>query len=106
VLSLNGIAGYVFKTYQRVITTCFDDCLTLPAETYLYSLADLGIALWKDGPILVHCAAGMNRSGLIVGLMLVRSGMMTSKEAIDTMRVKRSNSVLHNPAFRKWLLTQ
>jgi protein-tyrosine phosphatase len=72
----------------------------------LYSLADLALGLWKDGPILIHCAAGLNRSGLIMGLMLVRSGQMTAQEAIDAMRQKRSQAVLFNTTFRNWLLTQ
>lgn len=105
VLSLVGSSAEP-RSGQRLIVTGFADSLALPEEQYLYGLADLGITLWKDGPILVHCLAGLNRSGLIVGLMLVRSGTCTAQEAVDLMRAKRSSAVLHNPTFRNWLLTQ
>lgn len=105
VLSLNGATSYGGKNYPNVVRAYFEDSLTLPDVGYLHALVDLGIALWKNGPTLVHCAAGMNRSGLIVGLMLVRNGN-TAQAALELMRTKRSNGVLHNPTFRNYLLSQ
>lgn len=65
------------------------------------------IARWvnerrKDGVVLVHCQAGLNRSSLIAARALMLDGM-TAGEAIDTLRVKRSPAVLCNPAFEEYL---
>ena len=56
-------------------------------------------------PTLVHCQAGLNRSALVVGLALIRSGM-TADAAIALLREKRSPAVLCNQTFERWLRTQ
>lgn len=65
------------------------------------------IARWvnerrKDGIVLVHCQAGLNRSSLIAARALMLEGM-SAGEAIDTLRSKRSPAVLCNPAFEEYL---
>ena len=57
------------------------------------------------GPVLVHCQAGLNRSGLVTALALMRAGR-SSKDAIDLLREKRCDAVLCNPAFHMWLRKQ
>lgn len=57
----------------------------------------------RSGPVLVHCQAGLNRSGLVAGLALVLDGMAPS-EAVALLREKRSPAVLCNPVFAAWLL--
>lgn len=49
-------------------------------------------------PVLVRCAAGLNRSGLVVGLTLQQLGY-TPEEAIDLIRKQRSPYALSNPFF-------
>lgn len=66
------------------------------------------IASWvnsclADGPTLVHCQAGLNRSNLVAATALVHQGMEPC-EAIALLRAKRSPAVLCNPAFEQWLL--
>lgn len=61
------------------------------------------IAAWvnecrADGPTLVHCQAGLNRSGLVAGRALVLGGM-SGADAIALLREKRSPAVLCNKAF-------
>ena len=65
------------------------------------------IATWVnvcrlDGPTLVHCQAGLNRSGLVAARALMLEGMSGS-EAIALLREKRSSAVLCNPSFEEWL---
>lgn len=55
-----------------------------------------------DGPTLVHCQAGLNRSGLVAALVLMDAGR-TADEAITLLRAKRSPAVLCNPKFERWL---
>ena len=61
---------------------------------------------WKRGErVLIRCQAGLNRSGIITALVLIRDGYEAS-EAIKLMREKRNDWVLFNPHFEKWILKQ
>lgn len=60
-------------------------------------------ALNKGGNVLVHCQAGINRSNLTAALVLRKWKGMTSAEAIDLLRAKRSPLVLANPTFEAYL---
>lgn len=57
----------------------------------------------RRGLTLVHCQAGLNRSGLVTALALIRSGMDPG-DAIALLRARRSPAVLCNPTFHAWLL--
>lgn len=54
--------------------------------------------------VQVLCAAGLNRSGLIVGRALIEMGYEPT-EAIARIRAKRPNA-LHNTAFVEWLRSE
>ena len=59
---------------------------------------------WKNGKrVLVRCQAGINRSGLVMALMLIREGY-SPENAIDLMRHKRGEAVLANQHFERWLM--
>jgi protein-tyrosine phosphatase len=70
-------------------------------------LHDLVVAAhrdWKKGKrVLVRCQAGINRSGLVMALMLIREGY-AAEAAIDLMRHKRGEAVLANQHFERWLM--
>jgi dual specificity phosphatase 12 len=52
---------------------------------------------YKTGqPMLVHCAAGMQRSAACVGMFLIANRNMNVEQAIDFIKEKR------NIAFRPW----
>lgn len=53
--------------------------------------------------VLVRCLAGLNRSGLINSLVLVRHGF-DPLVALETVRQARSEWVLCNPDFEEWFL--
>lgn len=55
--------------------------------------------------VLVHCQAGLNRSGVVTALTLINLGL-TAEDAIALMREKRSPLVLCNEAFENWVLEQ
>lgn len=66
------------------------------------------IARWvnarrEEAPVLVHCQAGLNRSGLVTARALMLGGL-TAQEAINLLRAKRSPAVLCNEAFEAYLL--
>lgn len=77
---------------------------TVPDEAQLYSLATWINICRKHGTTLVHCQAGLNRSGLLTGLALVLSGMK-AEDAVALLR-RRSDQVLCNKKFVTWLLAQ
>lgn len=68
------------------------------------------IARWvnscrRDGITLVHCQAGLNRSGLVAARALMLEGS-SADDAIALLREKRSPAVLCNTAFEQWLRDQ
>lgn len=68
----------------------------------------IGIARWvntcrRSGITLVHCQAGLNRSGLISAMALMLDGY-PARDAIDLLRSTRGEAVLCNPVFEQWLL--
>jgi protein-tyrosine phosphatase len=57
----------------------------------------------RDGDtVLVHCQAGLNRSGLLAAATLVKLGFLPA-EAIARLRSARSPLVLCNEAFENWI---
>ena len=60
-------------------------------------------ARWKAGDrVLVRCQAGLNRSGLVTALVLIKEGH-DPKAAIDLLRTKRDRDALCNADFAEWL---
>jgi len=58
---------------------------------------------WKSGKrVLIRCQAGINRSSLIMALVLVREGL-SARKAIELMRKQRGQAVLANRHFVEWL---
>lgn len=76
----------------------------MPDVKQLHQIADEVNVLRGAGPTLVHCQAGLNRSGLVTALALIKDGR-TPREAIDLLREKRSPLVLCNETFENWLLS-
>jgi hypothetical protein len=59
---------------------------------------------WRAGDrVLVRCQAGLNRSGLVMALVLMLEGMSPA-EAITLIRRQRSAVALCNDDFVDWLL--
>lgn len=59
---------------------------------------------WKrgDGAILIRCQAGVNRSGLVTSLVLMKEGYSATK-AISLIQNKRFNHCMQNGEYIKWL---
>ena len=54
--------------------------------------------------VFIHCRLGLNRSGLLTGLVLIDEGY-GAKDAIEMMRNLRSPYVLENKTFERYLLS-
>ena len=56
------------------------------------------------GNVLVHCQAGLNRSGLVVARSIMLDEGISAERAIARLRNLRSPEVLCNYVFERWLL--
>lgn len=74
-----------------------------PDGPQILELATKVVDWCEDGPTLVHCQAGLNRSGLVAARALMLMGH-TADSAIDLLREKRSPAVLCNRSFESFLL--
>lgn len=69
----------------------------------LHEAAEFAYKAWKSGKrVLIRCQAGINRSSLTMGLVLMLDGYPAAA-AIELMRAKRSNAVLLNEDFVDYL---
>jgi len=75
---------------------------TMPDIKQLHEIARKVNEYRARGKTLVHCQAGLNRSGLVAGLALILGGM-EPKEAIALLRKQRCDMVLCNETFENWL---
>lgn len=82
------------------------DGAQVPDEKQLYEIATQVNVLAQEGKTLVHCQAGLNRSGLVTGLALLLAGVGNAEECIALMRLQRCDMVLCNGHFEHWLLQQ
>ena len=72
----------------------------------LRQAVDFGYDRWKQGDrVLVRCQAGLNRSGLVLALILIKDGLKPA-EAIARIRDIRGEDALFNRDFHNWLLTE
>jgi protein-tyrosine phosphatase len=113
--SLVGVCDVVVNCAMRrhrpllerciVLNYAFIDEASLPEAEHLYAVAD-AINLWRaiGLTVLVHCEAGLNRSGLVVGTALVRLGMRGA-DAVALIRKQRHQDCLCNETFANWLMT-
>ena len=72
----------------------------------LRQAVEFGYDRWKQGDrVLVRCQAGLNRSGLVLALILIKDGLEPA-EAINRIRDNRGEDALFNRDFHNWLLTE
>jgi protein-tyrosine phosphatase len=92
--------GWMVKEYRFGFT---DGPTSDEIYSELEKIADYAYLDWKAGKkCLVRCQAGMNRSGLVVALLLMRDGM-SADDAITLIRKKRSEWALSNECFTRYL---
>ncbi len=69
----------------------------------LRQAVDFGHARWKSGDrVLIRCQAGLNRSGLVLALILMKDGL-SAQDAIALIRENRGPDALFNTNFCNWL---
>jgi protein-tyrosine phosphatase len=74
--------------------------------TRLREAVEFGYSRWKSGDrVLIRCQAGLNRSGLVTALILIKDGC-TPETAISMIRSGRGDDALFNRDFCAWLLAE
>lgn len=96
---------YRLRAYQTQTIARMTDCEFIPDQMLLARTISIIEMLCAMGPTLVHCRAGLNRSGLVVALVLMGRNRR-AVDVISTLRHKRHPSVLCNEHFERWLLTK
>ena len=82
------------------------DMSDLDPQRDLYFMVREAHSDWKLGKkVLIRCQAGLNRSGLVTALVLIRDGY-APKDAIRLIRDNRCEAALCNSLFEDWLLNQ
>ena len=66
-------------------------------------IADWAFVEWKAGSkVLIRCQAGLNRSGLVTGLVLLRDRMKLD-EVLQVIRASRGDYALSNNHYVEYL---
>jgi protein-tyrosine phosphatase len=74
--------------------------------TRLREAVEFGYSRWKSGDrVLVRCQAGLNRSGLVTALLLIKDGH-SPETAISMIRTGRGDDALFNTSFTDWLIAE
>jgi protein-tyrosine phosphatase len=94
---------------KRIVRLGFDDDIYRPippeaGQIFHAHAKELGRAAIGGHKILITCAMGLNRSGLITALTLMHGYRMRPSDAIKLIRGRRSSECLCNPMFEQWLL--
>ena len=75
VVSLHPWVPYFIAHEIRTVHAWAIPDADVPDTDLLEAMAKLVNACLADGPTLVHCQTGLNRSALVAGLALTRDGM-------------------------------
>lgn len=93
----------VRKSYLEI--QMYDSTDGIPDEDQLERIVTWASDCVEDGPTLIHCQAGLNRSSFVAALVMINVGYVHSGErAIELLREKRSPAVLCNPAFEDFIM--
>ena len=80
-----------------------DGDLDGPDAANLVEVANWAHLQWKSGStVLIRCHFGMNRSGLVTALVLIKEGY-SARDAIALIREKRSPRCIGNKHYEDWL---
>lgn len=103
IVSLYPWGQYNHAAHQVYTEATLFDAQTEPDPDVLAALVDHIGTCASLAPTLVHCQAGLNRSGLLTALTL-KAGGMSGADAVALLREKRSPAVLCNKTFEAMVL--
>ena len=104
IVDLYGQEPYRVHPKQIHVRCRMLDTHDLPESALLDAIVEMIVAGIERGPTLVHCQAGLNRSGLLTALTLIKYAEMAPADAIAHLRERRCDAVLCNKAFEAHIL--
>lgn len=101
------VSLFPWQPYQvpqgiTVLNAWLEDTHEVPEVAELVAIARFISAARRIGTVLVHCQAGLNRSGLVLALAMMVDGA-SANFAISHLRERRNDWVLCNTTFEQWL---
>jgi hypothetical protein len=93
-----GVAEYVIRMGDSDITRWREDEFLDLGDAVYFAFQGLS----DGGRVLVNCQAGLNRSGLVTGLVMMAYGF-DAETAIETIRRNRARLCLANGSFETFL---
>lgn len=88
----------------RVLRRPFDDSSELPGDEILHEVPRaVAEALHGGEVVLVHCGAGVNRSGFVCALALRLHLGVEGDQAVRLVRGMADHRVLRNQVFRQYV---
>jgi hypothetical protein len=106
VVTLNAYAS-PFGWYVKELRYGFPDApLDANQVEEIEKIAEWAYLEWSQGKkVLVRCQAGMNRSGLVTALILIRH-QIKAADAVKLIRKKRDIDALSNSSYLNYLLRE
>jgi protein-tyrosine phosphatase len=106
VISLYPWEKYTLGENTNRVEIKLYDAANMPDTTQLLQAAEIAYQAIRDGQkVLIHCQAGLNRSGLITALTMMKLGY-DADAAIAVIRDQRSPACICNSTFENWLRTE
>ena len=108
-----NLSGRCYENSRSVLNIVMDDVpvttdtLRAYARKFAIGVAAIEVAVRAGQRVLVHCAAGINRSATLIAFYLIESGR-SYDDAIQLLAAanrKRKVELLTNPTFRSLLKT-
>lgn len=94
--------GRILKSYLEI--KMYDSEDGIPDENQLARILGWARDCVEDGPTLIHCQAGLNRSSFVAALTSILVGYVNDgNEAVELLREQRSPAVLCNKAFEEFV---
>jgi protein-tyrosine phosphatase len=105
-VNLHPWEPYSTHAHQAVLMAWMQDAPVIPDIKLIEHAADIvNQSIARGATVLVHCQAGLNRSGLVTALALMKAGR-SAEDAIGLLRSKRCAEVLCNKTFFEWLMAR
>jgi len=107
VVTLYSAANAVSHNVKELRFAFHDgDMSDLDPERDLHFMVREAHSDWRAGKkVLIRCQAGINRSGLVTALVLIREGH-SPEDAIRLIRDNRCEAALSNSHFEEYLLNE
>jgi protein-tyrosine phosphatase len=108
-----NLSGQPYKSSRAVFNIIMSDTDIEPHQMNLYvqkfalGVAAIETAIGEKMKVLVHCAAGINRSATLIGMYLIEQGMSYNEafDALASANKKRNVDLLTNKSFSLLLNT-